>query len=104
MKKHIFTMTDEAYENILDEALIDSYGDDEQIASFCAYLQNETKPPIYGDIAGAPVQVVDFTNDSSRVAALVDTAGKHYEIDLMSIEFESSPLPIAVYRKWREDW
>lgn len=97
-------MTDEEYDEILEEALVDAYGDYEQIESFAVYLFDEVPLPVKGTIANATVRVVGVEAQDTRVVAIIGNDGEKYPVDLMSIDFPETVLPIAAYKKWREGW
>lgn len=92
-------MTDDEYDEIVDAALVDAYGDHEQVAGFAAYIQDEVATPLHGMIAATEVRVTGFDAEDTRVVAFIEANGNKYPIDLMSIEFPEDITPIAAYKK-----
>lgn len=93
-------------EELIEEALVDAYGDSEQATAFHAMLENDLKLPFETEILGAPVAVVsiDITEDDQLVA--VCRKGKHSQrISLAELPLPSPPPDgaewIAAYRYWR---
>lgn len=97
-------MTDEEYEEIIEEALVDTYGDYEQIEGFAAFLDDAVSLPLEGTIAGTAVTIVEFEARGTRIVAIVKKGRDKYPIDLMSIDFPHATLPIEAYKRWRTGW
>ena len=91
---------------LIEEALIDAYGESEQAASFYTMMENDLQLPFETEILGvaASVESIDITNDDELVA--ICRKGKTKQrISLMELPLPS-PLPkgaewIIAYRYWR---
>lgn len=100
-------MTDEQYEEIVEQALVDAYGDEEQIGSFCSVLQEEVKFPFRAKLLGQKISITGLGNDNSRVLAKTKNGDGVSLVDLRDIEIietDESMVWVEAYVKWRNDW
>ncbi|MSV30800.1 MAG: hypothetical protein EXQ52_18940 [Bryobacterales bacterium] len=91
---------------MIEEALIDAYGESEQAAGFFTMLENDLQLPFETQILGAPASVesIDITEDDQLVA--VCRAGNFSQrIPLTELPLPSPPPSgaewILAYRYWR---
>lgn len=100
-------MIPEYDDSIIEEALVDSYGDIEQIASFCAYLQDTVQLPMTAHFLGRHVQIIELDNDNSRVLAVVQDGNKHSRLDLRELSVvgdSEAARAVGAYLTWRGGW
>jgi hypothetical protein len=91
---------------LVEEALVDAYGESEQATAFYTMLENDLRLPFETQILGvtATVEGIDITDDDQLVA--VCRAGKtRQRISLSELPLPS-PTPegaewIVAYRYWR---
>jgi len=91
---------------LIEEALVDAYGESEQVTGFYTMMENDLRLPFETQILGvtASVEGIDITEDDQLVA--VCRKGKaRQRISLAELPLPS-PLPegaewIVAYRYWR---
>ena len=93
-------------DDLLEEALVDAYGESEQATGFYTMLENDLRLPFETQILGvtASVESIDITEDDQLVA--VCRAGKQRQrISLAELPLPSPPPAgaewIVAYRYWR---
>jgi len=91
---------------LVEEALVDAYGESEQTTAFYTMLENDLQLPFETQILGvtATVESIDITDDDQLVA--VCRAGKtRQRISLSELPLPSPPPAgaewIVAYRYWR---
>jgi len=91
---------------LVEQALVDAYGESEQATAFYTMLENDLRLPFETQILGvtATVESIDITDDDQLVA--VCRAGKtRQRISLSELPLPSPPPAgaewIAAYRYWR---
>jgi hypothetical protein len=93
-------------DELIEEALVDAYGESEQVTAFYTMMENDLRLPFETQILGvtASVEGIDITEDDQLVA--VCRNGKvRQRISLSELPLPS-PLPegaewIVAYRYWR---
>lgn len=102
-------MTDESrIRELLDEATIDCYGEEEEFSGVLVSLQDNLSFPMRATLAGAPVEVQGIDDQRSSlhrgIVAEVERDGKIYYVSLADLEFvkpdEASAEWLAMYRWW----
>ena len=99
-------LSKERLDELVEEALVDAYGESEQVTGFYTMLENDLRLPFETDMLGMTVTVesIDITEDDQLVA--VCRKGK----DRQRISLADLPLPatlpegaewIIAYRYWR---
>ena len=93
-------------EELVEEALVDAYGESEQVTGFYTMMENDLRLPFETEILGMTVIVegIDVTEDDQLVA--VCRRDKSKQRILVSELPLPSPLPegaewIVAYRYWR---
>ena len=93
-------------DELVEEALVDAYGESEQVTAFYTMMENDLRLPFETEILGMTVIVegIDITEDDQLVA--VCRKGKTKQRILLSELPLLSPLPegaewIVAYRYWR---
>jgi hypothetical protein len=93
-------------DELVEEALVDAYGESEQVTGFYTMLENDLRLPFETEILGMTVTVegIDITDDDQLVAVCRKDKTKQ-RISLLELPLPV-PLPkgaewIAAYRYWR---
>jgi hypothetical protein len=90
---------------LVEEILVDSYGDDEQMTSFeCAFEELDTLPG--ATVVGEAVEVdqVSYDGDERRgLRAHCRRNGRDYAVSLLDVTFppeSDAARLVAAYRRW----
>ena len=93
-------------DELVEEALVDAYGESEQVTGFYTMMENDLRLPFETEILGMTVIVegIDITEDDQLVAVCLKDKTKQ-RISLSELPLPS-PLPkgsewIAAYRYWQ---
>jgi hypothetical protein len=93
-------------DDLAEEALVDAYGESEQVTGFYTMMENDLRLPFETEILGMTVIVegIDITEDDHLVAVCRKDKAKQ-RISLLELPLPS-PLPkgaewIVAYRYWR---
>jgi len=93
-------------DELVEEALVDAYGESEQVTGFYTMMENDLRLPFETEILGMTVTVedIDVTEDDHLVAVCRKDKTQQ-RISLSELPL-SVPLPkgaewIAAYRYWR---
>jgi hypothetical protein len=94
-------------DKLLEEILVDAYGEDEKLWAFRQVIEDEVPLPTGGVVIGETVQVtkIDYDGNPQRGlrATCLKPGGKTYEVALEDVEFSvnSKAAPyVAAYRQW----
>jgi hypothetical protein len=93
-------------DELMEEALVDAYGDSEQVTSFYTMIENDLRLPFETEILGqaASVESIDITDDNQLVAVCRKGKAKQ-RISLIELPLPSPPPEgaewIVAYRYWR---
>jgi len=92
-------------DRLIEEALVDAYGEEEQRTAFYTMLEDHLAMPFKTEVLGVEVTVqrVDLTNDEQIVA--VCTRGRlRQAIPILALPLPDPPPPgadwIQAYRRW----
>jgi hypothetical protein len=92
---------------LIDEIIVDAYGDDEQLEAFRQALEDEASLPVDGVVSGAPVKVISFDYDGDERRGLTAQCrrenGTKHTVAVAELEdFTNERLAryMAAYRKW----
>lgn len=89
---------------LIDEAIVDAYTEDEQLAGFAVMIEDNLAVPFETTVLGVTVTVKKIDQTASGIVAIC-TRGKHRQ----AIPILDLPLPdppphgaewIAAYRRW----
>jgi len=92
-------------EALIEEAIIDAYGESEQRVGFLTMLQEHLAVPFATEILGTPVRVerVDL-NDADEIVAICRRGRERQMIPLLNLPLPSPPPAgwewIDAYRHW----
>lgn len=102
--------SDEELAVIIEEATVDSYGLDEQISSWAAYLEDELEFPFLVKVMGKTVQAIKIEEEYDCLKLVVLFDDKKYRVDITDVELGQSgifharnELLLTAYRKWRSN-
>ena len=101
-------MTSDNYtDKLLEEILVDAYGEDEQLWAFRQVIEDEVPLPAEGSVIGETVQVTKIDYDGNPQRGLRATCkkrdGKAYGVALEDIEFPEGSRAASyakAYRQW----
>lgn len=93
-------------DELVEEALVDAYGESEQVTGFYTMMENDLQLPFEAEILGMTVIVegIDITGDDQLIAVCRrDKTRQRISLSELSLP---SPLPegaewIVAYRYWR---
>jgi hypothetical protein len=101
-----FRLSKARLDDLVEEALVDSYGESEQVTGFYTMMENDLRLPFETEVLGQTVMVegINITEDDQLVA--VCRKGKTKQRISLSELPLPSPLPqgaewIVAYRYWR---
>jgi len=93
-------------EALIEEAVVDAYGDEEQTGGFFTMIEEHLALPFSVNILGVEtvVEKVDMTRDG-RIVAVCKRGGVKQRIEILDLPL-SKPIPagaewIAAYSRWR---
>ena len=93
-------------EKLIEEAVVDAYGEEEQVGSFLTIMEEHLALPFSTNIFGADVVVerVDMTRDG-QIVAICRRDKTRQKIGILDLPLPT-PAPggaewIAAYRRWR---
>ena len=95
-------------DELIEETLLDAYGENEQLWSFRQVFEVDVRYPFRGEVVGAEVEVnaVDFDGDERRgLVAVCRRAGERHTVSLLDVT-PVGPLPVQTrrllnaYRRW----
>lgn len=92
-------------DELVEEAIVDAYGESEQLTGFLCMLEQHLAIPFMTAILGTPVRVdrVDF-NDADEIVAICRRGQQRQRIPILDLPLPSPPPRgwewIAAYRHW----
>jgi hypothetical protein len=92
-------------EALVEDALVDAYGESEQRVGFLTMLENELAVPFTTDLLGTPVRVerVDL-NDADEIVAVCHRGRQRQRIPILDLPLPTPPPVgwewIEAYRYW----
>jgi len=97
-------LSEEELDALVEEATIDAYGDDEQLAGFAVMIEDNLEMPVETTVLGVPVLVKGVTQTASGIVANCVRDGHHQAIDVLDLPLPEPPPEgaewIAAYRHW----
>jgi hypothetical protein len=92
-------------DELVEEAIIDAYGESEQLVGFLCMLQEHLAVPFLTEILGTPARVerVDL-NEADEIVAICRRGQQRQKIPILDLPLPSPPPDgwewIAAYRHW----
>jgi len=101
-------LTDERYYELLDEATVDCYGEEEQFTGVYYSLADNLQFPLHATLMDEPVIVRGFNEGRSSphrgIVAKIERNGQTYDVSLVDLVFvDTDPVSaewLAVFRRW----
>lgn len=108
--KQNHTISEERLRELLEEATVDCYNEDEEFYGVYVTLDENVAWPLPARLAGMPVEVLGLSESASStrrgIVARIRRDGKEYTASLTDLTFgamdESSAEWLAMYRWWAE--
>ena len=104
-------IVDPEIREIIEEATVDAYGDEEQESGFLVVIEDNLPFPFKALVIGEEVEVigVDIGPDERGVMAICKRGGKKYRVSVTSLEWKGKPPKeakfIEAYKAWiRGNW
>ena len=97
---------DDELDALIDEIIVDAYGDDEQSWAFRQVLEDELALPREAFVIGEPVTVltIDYENERRGITARCRREdGTEYQVAACDLHFPRGTMAaryMAAYRKW----
>ncbi|GAA0975777.1 hypothetical protein GCM10009555_034250 [Acrocarpospora macrocephala] len=96
---------DDRLDELIAEATLDAYDEDEQRAAFAAVLQDNLQVPFETTVLGVRVRVTGVTDSPGTGIAAICRGGKHRQlIGILDLPLPEPPPAgaewIAAYRRW----
>jgi len=92
---------------VLEEVLVDAYGDDEQLWAFRQVFEDEATFPFPARVVGSPVEVVavDYHGDERRgLVAVCRRGGELHTVSLLDVApgemAARTAALLSAYRRW----
>jgi hypothetical protein len=97
-------LSDEELDALVEEATVDAYGDDEQLAGFAVMIEDNLELPFETTVLGVAVAVQGVTRTESGIVADCVRDGQHQAIAILDLPLPEPPPQgaewIAAYRHW----
>ena len=97
-----------ALDELIEEIIVDAYGDDEQLSAFRQTMEDEIRFPCDGSVIGEPVTVLKIDYDGNERRGLTATCrrldGSMYIVSAADVVLPKQSKAyryIACYRKWQ---
>ncbi len=98
-------------QELIEEAIVDAYGDEEQETGFLTMLQDNVATPFKALVVGEAVEVIGFDlgEETGGIVVVCLRKGKKYRVSVTSLEWKGkSPEGaecIEAYKTWlRGNW
>lgn len=97
-------LDDEDLDALVEEATVDAYGDEEQLAGFAVMIEDNLKLPFETMVLGMTVTVQEISQTDSGIVADCVRDGHHQAISVLDLPLPEPPPEgaewIAAYRHW----
>ncbi|MCW5841751.1 MAG: hypothetical protein KIT77_10950 [Caldilinea sp.] len=101
-------LSDARYNELMDQAMLDCYGEEEEFSGVFCTLEDELRFPLQASLVGVPVVVHGLDSERSTthrgIVAVVERDGQRYPANLADLEFvapdEASAEWLAAFRRW----
>ena len=94
-------------DDLIEEIIVDAYGEDEQLSASCQVIEDEVPLPADGFVIGEPVSVIKIDYDGNERRGLTAKCrredGSKHIIAASEVVFPKGPTVaryLAAYRKW----
>ncbi|MBI2950821.1 hypothetical protein HYY27_01935 [bacterium] len=93
-KKRKFITDPERLRQLIEEATVDCYGEEEQISGVLTSVEDNVVCPFRAKVIGEEVEVIslEWSDLGNNIKALCKYKGKTYPVDISSLEWVD-PLP-----------
>ncbi len=91
---------------LIEEAIVDAYGDDEQEVGFLTMLEENLPFPFNAFVVGEEVEVIGVEQgiEERGIIAICKRKGKKYRVSITSLEWPGKPPKeaecIEAYKAW----
>ena len=89
---------------LIDEATVDAYGEDEELAGFAVMIGDNLAVPFETTVLGITVTVEKIDQTASGIVAVCKRGGYRQAIPILDLPLPDPPLQgaewIAAYRRW----
>lgn len=96
--------TDEELEELIEEATVDCYDEQESRVGFLTMLQDNITVPFPATLNGDVVTVSEIDGDDRVIKAVIKQDSKSYPVDILDLEIDPSSVAggewLAAYRRW----
>lgn len=92
-------------DEIIEEAIVDSYGVSEQVCGFQVVFEDANICPFVAEIIGQQVKIIGIDVDSDRLVGIYKLGNKKGKIDLLDLNIPTTMRGyeyIVAYKKWRK--
>ncbi|MGQ0433134.1 MAG: hypothetical protein ACT452_12090 [Microthrixaceae bacterium] len=99
---------DDAIDELIEEVIVDAYGEYEQLSSFCQAFEDGARFPFRGRVVGVEVEITAVDSDGDERHGLVAVCcrgDEHHTVSLLDVT-ATGPLPLNTrqlldaYRRW----
>ena len=94
----------EQYDVMVEDATVDAYGEDEQLESWVAYLDDELQFPFEVNVVGQVGQATKVDLISGRVKLAMHMGNNEYWVDIPEVESvdasSHNSLLLAIFCAW----
>jgi len=100
----VLELSEEELDELVEQATVDAYNDDEQLAGFAVMIEDNLEMPFQTTVLGVMVTVKDVTQTESGIVADCVRNGQHQAISILDLPLPEPPPKgaewIAAYRHW----
>ena len=91
---------------LIEEALVDCYGEDEQQGAFLVMLEEHVACPFKARIVGEEVEVLGFDWDGTGqgILAICRRKGRRYRVGVTALEWAARPPTGAIWVDAYQAW
>ena len=97
-------LSESELDDLIEQAIIDAYGDDEQTAGFYAMINDNLALPFTTTVLGVEADVVRVDVTASGIVAICARGVDSQAIPILDLRLPLPPPPgsewIAAYRRW----
>lgn len=97
-------LSDKQLDALIYDAIVDCYGEEEQLGGFTTVIQNDLAVPFKTTVLGVAVTVEGISLNESGVVAVCVRGGHRQAISIVDLPLPDPPPAgsewIAAYRRW----